>query len=102
MGYKISETGGYVIQGIYETSVMALLSTTLGALLAIPFSFLAARNLMRGNPITMGIYYVMRGILNVARSIEALILAIIFVVIVGIGTVSGHDRLNHPYHGSTW
>ena len=49
-GYKISESGGYVFQGIYETPLMALLSTTLGALLAIPFAFLAARNLMRGNP----------------------------------------------------
>jgi phosphonate transport system permease protein len=88
-GYKISESGGYVFQGIYETLLMALLSTTLGALLAIPFAFLAARNLMRGNAITMAIYYAMRFILNVARSIEALILAIIFVVIVGLGPFPG-------------
>jgi len=88
-GYKISESGGYVFQGIYETLLMALLSTTLGALLAVPFSFLAARNLMRGNPITMAIYYFMRFILNVTRSIEALILAIIFVVIVGLGPFPG-------------
>ncbi|MBN2258049.1 MAG: phosphonate ABC transporter, permease protein PhnE [Anaerolineaceae bacterium] len=88
-GLKISESGGYVFQGIYETLVMALLSTTLGALLAIPFSFLAAHNLMRGNPVTMGIYYIMRFILNVTRSIEALILAIIFVVIVGLGPFPG-------------
>jgi phosphonate transport system permease protein len=88
-GYKISESGGYVIQGIYETLVMALLSTTIGAFLAIPFSFLAARNLMRGNAFTMGIYYLMRAILNVTRSIEALIMAIIFVTIVGLGPFPG-------------
>jgi len=88
-GYEISVTGRYVLQGIYETLVMALLSTTIGALMAIPFAFLAARNLMRGNPVTLAIYYFMRAILNIARSIEALILAIIFVVIVGLGPFPG-------------
>lgn len=57
--------------------------------MAIPFAFLAARNLMRGNPVTLAIYYFMRAILNIARSIEALILAIIFVVIVGLGPFPG-------------
>jgi phosphonate transport system permease protein len=88
-GYKISETGNYVLIGIYETLVLALLSTTIGAIMAIPFSFLAARNLMLGNPISMVVYYLMRAILNVTRSIEALILAIIFVVIVGLGPFPG-------------
>jgi phosphonate transport system permease protein len=88
-GIEISENGTYVIQGIYETLAMALLATILGALLAIPFGFLAARNLMGADPITKTIYFIVRTILNLVRSIESLILAIIFVTIVGLGTFAG-------------
>lgn len=88
-GYEISSTGGYVIQGMYETLALAFLSTIIGAILAIPFAFLAARNLMTGNPISSIIYVIMRTILNVTRSIEALIMAIIFVIIVGLGPFPG-------------
>ncbi|PIU91805.1 MAG: phosphonate ABC transporter, permease protein PhnE [Anaerolineae bacterium CG06_land_8_20_14_3_00_57_67] len=88
-GYEISENGGYVIQGIYETLAMALLATTLGAIMAIPFSFLAARNLMGGHRVTRAIYFIARAFLNITRSIEALIMGIIFVVIVGLGTFPG-------------
>jgi len=88
-GLAITENGMYVIKGIYETLALALLATALGALLAIPISFLAAHNLMRGNPVTMVIYYIMRMILNIARSVEALIMAIVFVIIVGLGPFAG-------------
>ncbi len=44
---------------------------------------------MGGNPITMAIYFIVRTILNIVRSIEALIMAIIFVVIVGLGPFPG-------------
>lgn len=88
-GIEISAIGGYVIQGMVETLALAFLSTIVGAILAIPFAFLAARNLMTGNPITSIIYVIFRTILNVTRSIEALIMAIIFVVIVGLGPFPG-------------
>ncbi len=88
-GIKISEAGGFVIQGIYETLALALLSTIVGAILAIPFGFLAARNLMTNNPVTAVIYVVIRTILNILRSIESLIMAIVFVVIVGLGPFPG-------------
>ncbi len=88
-GIQLTKTGGYLLQGIYETIALALLATTLGAILALPISFLAARNLMGGNPLTMAIYFIVRTILNFFRSIEALILAIIFVVIVGLGPFPG-------------
>ncbi len=88
-GTEISSNGQYVVQGIYETLAMALLATTLGALLAIPFGFLAARNLMGANPITQAIYFVVRTVMNFARSVEALIMAIVFVKIVGLGTFAG-------------
>ena len=88
-GIELSAVGGYILQGIYETLALAFLSTIIGALFAIPFGFLAARNLMSGNPFTAGIYVVIRTILNIVRSIEALIMAIIFVNIVGLGPFPG-------------
>ena len=88
-GIELSRVGGYILQGIYETIALAFLSTIIGALAAIPFGFLAARNLMTGNPITAVIYVIMRTILNFVRSIEALIMAIIFVIIVGLGPFPG-------------
>jgi len=88
-GVAISTNGKFVIQGIYETLALALLATTIGAILALPFGFLAARNLMSGNPVTYGIYFITRTVLNLFRSIEALIMAIIFVVIVGLGPFPG-------------
>jgi phosphonate transport system permease protein len=88
-GIKISEAGAFILKGIYETLALALLSTVIGAIIAIPFGFLAARNLMTGNPVTGAIYVSIRTLLNVLRSIESLIMAIIFVVIVGLGPFPG-------------
>lgn len=88
-GFQLSKNGIYVEQGILETIFLALISTTLGALGAIPVSFLAARNLMGSNPITLAIYTLARTVLNVVRSIEPLIIAIVFVVIVGLGPFAG-------------
>ena len=88
-GIELSAVGGYIVQGIYETLALAFLSTIIGALIAIPFGFLAARNLMTGNPVTAVIYVIIRTILNIVRSIEALIMAIIFVIIVGLGPFPG-------------
>jgi phosphonate transport system permease protein len=88
-GYQLSVNGGYVVDGMIQTVTMALISTTLGVFLAIPISFLAARNLMSGNPVTFAIYVVVRTLLNIVRSIEALIIAIVFVVIVGLGPFAG-------------
>jgi phosphonate transport system permease protein len=88
-GIELSTNGGYVLRGMLESVTMALMATTLAILLAIPISFLAARNLMGTNPVTMIIYVVVRTILNFVRSIEALIIAIVFVIIVGLGPFAG-------------
>ena len=88
-GIELSAVGGYVLQGISETLGLAFLATIIGALLAIPFGFLAARNLMTGSPFGTIVYFVIRTILNITRSIEALIMAIIFVIIVGLGPFPG-------------
>jgi len=88
-GYKLSKNGEFVVKGIVETLFLALMATTFGTLGAIPVSFLAARNLMGGNPITLILYTLTRTVLNIVRSIEPLIIAIIFVVIVGLGPFAG-------------
>lgn len=88
-GIELSDVGKYILQGIYETLMMALLATTVGALLAVPISFLAARNLMGTNPLSLGIYTIIRTILNIIRSIEPLIMAIIFVILVSLGPFAG-------------
>lgn len=88
-GYELSVNGGYVLDGVVQSIALAIMATTFGALLALPLSFLAARNLMGGNPITLVIYVVIRTLLNILRSIESLIFAIVFVVFVGFGPFAG-------------
>jgi phosphonate transport system permease protein len=88
-GIEFSYVGGRVLGGALETIGMALMATALAILLAIPLSFLAARNLMSANPFTFVIYLIIRTLLNILRSIESLIIAIVFVVIVGLGPFAG-------------
>jgi len=84
-----SKTLYLVAEKMLETIFLALMATIIAILFAIPVSFLAARNLMGGNPITMAVYYVLRSALNILRSIEPLIMAIVFVVWVGLGPFAG-------------
>jgi phosphonate ABC transporter permease subunit PhnE len=78
-----------VIQQMLVTIFQAMLATTLGALIALPFSFLAAKNLTGRNPLSVWLYYLARGVLNILRSIEALLYVVIFVFWVGIGPFAG-------------
>lgn len=70
---------------IAQTIQMALIGTTLGTLVALPFSFVAARNIVK-NPVGRGI---IRFILNLVRTLPDLLLAALFVAVVGIGPVAG-------------
>jgi phosphonate transport system permease protein len=56
---------------------MAILGTVGGAIVAAPFSFLAARNLMGRHPLTRPIYYVMRFLFSCIRAIPTLIWGLI-------------------------
>ena len=88
-GLELSYIGNEVLKGGLTTVGMALIATLLAMIFAIPISFLAAHNLMSANPVTYAIYFVMRTLLNILRSIESLIMAIVFVVIVGLGPFAG-------------
>jgi phosphonate transport system permease protein len=83
------EVTSVVVREMIVTIFQALLATTLGALLAIPFSFLAARNLTGRNRLSIGIYYLTRGLFNVLRSIEALLYVAIFFYWVSFGSFAG-------------
>ena len=78
-----------VVQQMLITIFQALLATTLGAIVALPFSFLAAKNLTGKSPIMAWIYYLTRSLFNILRSIEALLYVAIFVAWVGIGPFAG-------------
>lgn len=78
-----------VVRELIITVMQALLATTLGGLFAIPFSFLAAKNLTGKSKFSAWIFYLTRGAFNVLRSIEALLYVAIFVYWVGIGPFAG-------------
>jgi phosphonate transport system permease protein len=85
----LSETFFLVLEKMTETVFLALMATTLAIFVSIPLSFVAARNIMGGNPAGVSLYYLVRTVLNILRSIEPLIMAIIFVVWVGLGPFAG-------------
>ncbi len=78
-----------IVGGMLETVFMALLASTVGAILAFPLSFLGARNIMGINPVGWLIYTVVRGFFNAVRSVEALLWGTIFAVWVGFGPFAG-------------
>lgn len=74
-----------VAMSLLETWNMALFGTTLAALVALPMSFLAASNINQNSYF----YQSMRSFYNLLRTIPEIILAVLFVALVGIGAVSG-------------
>jgi phosphonate transport system permease protein len=77
------------IEKMVETIFIGMMATLFGIIFSVPVSFLAARNLMKASSVTMAIYYITRTILNIIRSIEPLIWAIIAVIVVGLGPFAG-------------
>ncbi len=78
-----------VVNNIIVTIFMALLATTAGTIVAIPISFLAARNIMARSWFGTSVYTLVRGILNLTRSFDSLVLATIFALWVGFGAFAG-------------
>lgn len=76
------------VVNMIETIFMAFMATALAIPIAFILSFLSAKNIMTGGAGFL-IYATLRFILNITRSIEALIWAIIFSVWVGIGPFAG-------------
>lgn len=72
-----------------ETLAIAVLGTTIGAVVAIPLSFIAAGNLMRRNPLGSAVYFMTRALMSVIRAVPTLFWGILFVTSVGLGAFPG-------------
>ncbi|MDO9402493.1 MAG: phosphonate ABC transporter, permease protein PhnE [Polaromonas sp.] len=68
-----------------ETVQIAIWGTLLAIVLAVPVCFLAARNISPN----LVVFHAMRQVLNIARGINEIILALIFVAAVGLGPFPG-------------
>jgi len=82
------DTGGMfptLLADLLETVKIALAATVLGAALALPIGALAARN-VAPNPRVARAF---RILIALVRGIPELVLAIVFVVITGLGAVAG-------------
>ena len=75
---------GDIIEGLLESLTMTVVSTVIGVALSIPVALGAARNLA-----PMPIYLVCRGIIGVSRTFQEIIIAIVFVAMVGFGPLAG-------------
>ena len=84
-----TDTFRLVRDAIIETIFLALMGTTVGVILSIPLSFMASQNLMSHNVVSKTVYVVTRTFLNILRSVEVVIWAIIFVAAVGLGPFAG-------------
>ena len=87
--WRFSDTLKLTMGKMVETVFLALMATTFAVFVAAPMSFFGARNIMIANPANTAVYYAVRTIFNVLRSIEPLIMAILFAVWVGIGPFAG-------------
>lgn len=77
-----------VVYRLVETVYMAFLATIAAIPIAIVLSFFCSKNIMV-NPFMYIFYFLLRILLNIIRSIEPIIWAIIFCVWVGIGPFAG-------------
>ena len=72
-------------RGVVETLAMAFFGTICAALLALPFGFLAARNIVSNSIL----HHAARRFLDIIRGIDTLIWALIWVGVVGLGPFAG-------------
>lgn len=74
-----------VLRGAAETVAIATLGTTLGTVVAVPLTLAAARTI---TPSAI-VYWPARAVLNMLRSIDTFVFALLFVAAVGLGPFSG-------------
>ena len=72
------------LAGAVTTVEIALLGTSVAAALALPLGFLSARNVASPR-----VFYPARAVLNLFRSVDTLVYALIFVAAVGLGPFPG-------------
>ena len=80
---------GKVAMKMVETVALALLASTMAIPFAFGLSFLGARNIMMTSAAGQVVYTITRLVMNVMRSIEPLVWAIVFTLWVGVGPFAG-------------
>lgn len=80
---------GDIVQGMQESLTMTVTSTVVGILISIPIGVGAARNLS-----PLPVYLVCRAIIAVSRTFQEVIIAILFVAMVGFGPFAGFLTLS--------
>lgn len=73
------------VQALFETVAIAFLGTVLAAILALPFGFIAARNVVANRIV----HFLARRSLDTVRGVDALIWALIWINVVGLGPFAG-------------
>lgn len=73
---------------VIETVLIAFLATVLAIPVAFVGAFFCAKNIMTGR-LALAVYLVLRTMLNISRSVEPLVWALIFTVWVGVGPFAG-------------
>jgi len=76
---------GEIVDPLIQTINIATLGTALAVLLSIPVAFLAARN----TTFNRATYALGRVVMSVSRSVDSLIWALIFIIVVGPGSLAG-------------
>jgi len=76
--------GEDIFAGLMESLTMTVVSTALGILLSIPVALGASRNLA-----PLPVYLFCRAIIAISRTFQEIIIAIVFVAMVGFGPLAG-------------
>ncbi|NWG05294.1 MAG: phosphonate ABC transporter, permease protein PhnE [Chloroflexi bacterium] len=88
-GMKPSQALKDVVDAMFVTIFMALLSTTIATFVAAPLSFFAASNITRKGVAGTTIYYVFRSFFNLMRSYDPLLMASVFGFWLSFGAFPG-------------
>ena len=74
---------------LVQTIFLAFMATAFAIPVAFAMSFFAARNLTRASALARALYTLVRAAMNITRSVEPLVWALIFISWVGIGPFAG-------------
>lgn len=88
-----AEYYGMALTKLAESIYLAFMATFFAVPVAFVLAFFAARNLTRHSAFIRGVYVLVRVYINVTRSIEPIIWAILFAVWIGIGPFAGSIAL---------
>ena len=79
----------YVTGKLIETIALGIMATLFSTIVAVPVSFLGAKNVMSRVPGGMVIYGATRTFLNIFRAVDTVVWGLLVIVWVGLGTFAG-------------